>query len=155
MDTRAGACTRVRACVGVWVCRSPLAQLAPWLLSQNQEVFGGFTALRAPARSPKSRGKVVMCQAGCHRPPSHAPSALGAGIPCSLLFTCHVMVWLPVKPVAPGRVLPFPPVPVLVGGLSPATRPMPARCSPGTGAGCRSLLQCRMQFVSLDKLEYF
>lgn len=98
-------CRRVQACG----CAAPRGTAGP--LDAFPKPGGFLVALQPsePCQEPKVTGQSGDVPGWVSPSPSHAPSALGAGIPCSLLFTCHVMVWLPVKPVAPGRALPFPP----------------------------------------------
>lgn len=107
-------CTRVHVCacvctrVGVPL---PMAELPPPAggcgdpgALPKPGAFRGLCSPPSPSRSPKVTGQGGdapgwVSPSPLARPPRRHPS----------LCTCHVMVWLPVKPVAPGRALPSPP----------------------------------------------
>lgn len=102
--------TRVHACP--WLCTPVGVPLPPGTCGDPAALpKSRFPVALQPSKQPRVTGQGADVPSWVSPSPSHAPSVLGAtGIPCSSLCTCHVMTWLPVKPVPPARALFSPPV---------------------------------------------
>lgn len=107
--TRVHGCARVCTRVGVPLPPAAVGCGDPGALPKSR-----FSVALQPSKrcqQPRVTGQGGDVPSWVSPSPSHAPSVLRAtGIPCSLLCTCHVMGWLPVKPVPPARAHPSPPV---------------------------------------------